>query len=135
MQIDTDIAILNLILQATRMGLMVWNSVGDDNRDMFASHIGSDSFEIELVNLQRSGETLCERSLARIQGRKIYRTYAIGTDGYELLLLILEENFSGWKDASAKANGQLMKLKKRLEATIAEQGTAPYGAGRAAGEC
>jgi hypothetical protein len=125
MENTTDIGILYLLLQATQKGLMVWKNCGDDDRGMFASQIGTDSFEIELVNLQRAGENVCERSLARIQGRKIYKTYSIGTIGYDILERILEENAFGWKEASSKSENALLKLKKRLEDTIAEQSAAP----------
>jgi hypothetical protein len=118
---ETDIAILNLLLEATRKKMMAWEVVEDTENDMFSSHIGGDSFEIELIHLQRSGEPTCERALARIQGRKIYRTYAIGTRGYELLLSILSENIFGWKQSSEGAKAELAKLRERLETTITEQ--------------
>lgn len=117
----TDIAILNLLFEATRNKLMVWKIVEDNENELFSSGIGTDTFEIELINLQRAGESICERALARIQGRKIYQTYAIGTKGYELLLLILSENIFGWKKGSEGAKGDLAKLRKRLETIITEQ--------------
>lgn len=122
MEEATDIEILNLLHEATLKKMMVWKIVEDSESDLFSSEIGVDSFQIELINLQRAGESTCERALARIQGRKIYQTYAIGTKGYELLLLILRENIFGWKEGSEGANLELIKLRKRLETEITEQG-------------
>lgn len=123
MEETTDIEILKLLLEATRKKMMVWKIIENDESDLFSSVIGIDSFEIELINLIRAEKSICEKALARIQGRKIYQTYAIGTEGYELLLLILRENILGWKDGSEGANGELIKLKKRLETTITGQKT------------
>jgi hypothetical protein len=121
MEENTDIEILYLLLQATRNKMMVWKFVEDSENDLFSSEIGTDSFEIELINLQKAGESTCERALARIQGRKIYQTYAIGTKGFDLLLLILRENIFGWKEGSEGAARELIKLRKRLETKITEQ--------------
>ncbi len=118
---STDIEILNLLLEATRKRMMDWKIVEDSERDLFSSEIGVDSFEIELIYLQRAGENTYERALARIQGRKIYETYAIGTNGYKLLLMILSENIFGWNESSDSGSRELKKLRKRLETTITEQ--------------
>lgn len=120
MEENIDIEILNLLLKATRNKMMVWKIVENSENDLFSSEIGSDSFEIELINLQRSGESTCERALARIQGRKIHQTYAIGTTGYDLLLSILRENIFGWQEGSEGATCTLKKLRKRLEKIITE---------------
>ena len=100
---------------------MAWQIVENSENDLFSSEIGSDSFEIELINLQRVGEITCERALARIQGMNIYQTYAVGTKGYELLLLILGENIFGWKEGSKESESKLIKLRKRLATRITEQ--------------
>jgi hypothetical protein len=121
MEDPNDIAILKLLLEATRRKMMVWRIVEDSENDLFSSDIDGDSFEIEIVNLQRSMEDACERALGRIQGRKIYQTYAVGTRGYRLLLLILEENTVGWKESSRNSDVELAKLRKRLENKITEQ--------------
>ncbi len=116
-----DLEILNLLLKATQKKLMAWQIVENSENDLFSSEIGSDSFEIELINLQRAGETTCERALARIQGGKINLTYAIGTKGYELLLMILTENIFGWKEGAKGSDRELIKLRKRLATRITEQ--------------
>ena len=118
---STDIEILNLLLNATRNKMMAWKIVEDSENDLFSSEIGTDSFEIELISLQRSDGNTCERALARIQGRKIYQTYAIGTTGYDLLLSMLRENIFGWKEGSEGSDREMMKLKKRIEKVITEQ--------------
>lgn len=128
MEETTDISILKLLLQATKRRMMTWSIVGDDNRELFASQLGADSFEIELVYLQRATQETCERCLVRIQGPRIYETYSIGTVGYALLLQILREDTFGWKDAAANVDITLIKLKKRLEDAVAEQSTAPLPA-------
>ncbi len=116
-----DLEILNLLLKATQKKLMAWQIVENSENDLFSSEIGSDSFEIELINLQRAGETTCERALARIQGGKINLTYAIVTKGYELLLMILTENIFGWKKGAKGSDRELIKLRKRLATRITEQ--------------
>lgn len=120
MQNIIDIEILNLLLEATRKKCMNWKVIDDPERDLFSSEIGNDSFQIELINLQRAGENCCERALARIQGQKIYQTYAIGTKGYDLLVSILRENIFGWKEGFEGAISDLTKMKRRLEVEISK---------------
>ena len=117
----TDIKILQLLLKATREAMMTWSNVDDDSVDMFSSRLGNDSFEIELIHLQRSDETVCERALARIQSKKIYQTYAIGTEGFDLITTMLSETIFGWKEGSQNAEIELTKLKNRIETKITEQ--------------
>lgn len=116
MEETNDIAVLNLLLEATRREMMTWRiKEEDDEREVFSAEIAADVFEIELVNLQRAGEVTCERALARIQGRGIYETYSIGTKGYDLLLSMLRENIFGWKEGTEKAENKLKRLRTQLE--------------------
>ncbi|MCC5848115.1 MAG: hypothetical protein JJU29_08475 [Verrucomicrobia bacterium] len=121
MKTSTDIAILKLLLKATQNKIMAWEIVDDDNSDRFSSKLGEDSFEIELIYMQRSCGRASERSLVEIQGSGICETYSIGTDGYNLLIRMLGENIFGWKEGLDKSETRMLKLQKRIQSTITGQ--------------
>lgn len=116
-----DIKVLELLRIATSNGLMTWSPSGEDR---FSSALGQDEFEIEIINLQRSREESRERALARIAGRNISQTYAIGTHGYERIFEILRLCVHGWQKGSEGADRKLKNLEARLRKEIAEQDAA-----------
>lgn len=116
--------VLELLCIATSNGLMTWSHTGEDR---FSSALGQDQFEIEIIHLQRSQEDLGERAMARISGRDIYQTYAIGTHGYKQIMEILRLCIHGWQEGSEGADRKLKNLQDRLANEIAEQGVVGNG--------
>lgn len=115
-----DIDILELLLEATKRETIQWRiNLEDPNLELFEGDLGDDAFEIEIIHMRRASNDATEKALARIQGRKIYQTYAAGTQGFMLLCEILSESRSPWNNWN-KDDKDLRNLKSRLEKQLLE---------------
>lgn len=115
----TDIAsaemeFLRVLHQATMQKAISWSIVDDDEHDLFVAAIDEDKITIELLYLPDPNGA--ERLLVRLVGLKTWLNYAVGTDGYNLIMEMLSETIFGWRQGRVGALKSLAKATARIRA-------------------
>ena len=113
------IIFLKKLLEATKKGIIQWKIEKNDNEEIFVAKFDDTAFFIEIIYLPLKPDGKgSERSLVRIYSNKLYETFAIGTEGYELIMAMLEQNISDWKEAKISYDKKILALTKMLDEKI-----------------
>jgi hypothetical protein len=113
---EAQIEFLESLHEASRLNVIAWRIVDDDDRDAFKATVDGGTIEVELLYLPGPPGGGSERAFARVSGLKTYFTYAVGTRGYDIIMGMLRFHIHGWTEGAAGAIKSLNRATSRVRA-------------------
>jgi len=86
---EAELAFVEALRDATIRGVVTWESVPDDDREISRAEIDGDIVEVEFMYFPLAVGGTFEKVLATVSGMKTYFQVATGTPAYDMLRTML----------------------------------------------
>ncbi|MDY8137779.1 hypothetical protein [Aquimarina sp. 2201CG5-10] len=106
---EYKLAILKEIRRLTYTGLLQWKCVETDT--FFVARYKEHTFEVEFIRLLRTDEVGSDKMIASIKIINQIEDFAIGTEGFDIIIEIIAISRPNWKPSWDKGE---QKLKENL---------------------
>ena len=109
-----EITFLKALRDATHRGLIIWNIVPDDDKDIQVAEVDGDTIEIEHMWFTATGDQTAETILAYVRGMKTYFKVSAGTEAYHLITEI-QANRQALESSKKKLNRAIARVQKLID--------------------
>ncbi len=114
---DSQLNFLTALFKATQKQLLIWRGdEASDNRDRFIGEFKKLNLvlQVEFIYFMRNDDEGFERFGVRIQANDYYQQYAVGTEGYDIILAMLTLCMFGWKDGTETSLQKINALTEEI---------------------